>query len=77
MDRVIRVTIEFANGDLYSLPIESFKNHPRTISPCCQTCLNNPENGGTGLCFCTMGKMHVILLNEERDRTKGNGASPK
>lgn len=32
-------------------PVNSFafKSNP------CHTCLNNPANGGSGICFCTLG----------------------
>lgn len=27
--------------------------------PACKNCPSNPKNGGDGICFCTLGQMHV------------------
>lgn len=27
--------------------------------PACVNCPNNPKNGGTGICFCTLGQMQI------------------
>lgn len=26
------------------------------VPPACQNCPNHPSNGGSGICFCTLGK---------------------
>ena len=30
---------------------------PENIPPACRGCSNHPSNGGTGICFCTLGSM--------------------
>lgn len=29
--------------------------HETAVNPACQKCSNHPVNGGSGICFCTLG----------------------
>ena len=40
----------FKNVDFYDYT----KQKDKIVSPC-DTCSNNPKNGGSGICFCTLG----------------------
>lgn len=43
---------EFKNLSFYNYTVQKQEN--KTISPC-DNCSNNPKNGGSGICFCTLG----------------------
>jgi hypothetical protein len=66
--KVSRLLVEFSNGDTYTMDVKDSKNAP-TTSPCCSVCPifqeePRPEDEEV-LCFCTKGKMHVIVYDKK------------
>lgn len=60
MEPVVSNTLEETNNDwlnkyLREQPLQTFEiNYPA----CCDGCSNNPKNGGSGICNCTLPYMH-------------------
>ena len=46
--------LEWANSEaLQQGPVNTLKQIPEV----CKNCSNHPSNGGSGICFCTLGSM--------------------
>ena len=50
-ERVLRVP--FVENESHYATLDSFQNHS------CIMCANNPRNGGSGICHCTLGQSQI------------------
>lgn len=47
--------VNMAIEALQAEPVETLKQIPEA----CKNCSNHPSNGGSGICFCTLGSMKI------------------
>lgn len=48
-------------SDVMRIPFPDVNNawRPTTTSYACKNCSNNPKNGGSGICDCTLGMISI------------------
>ena len=57
---------DFNKVETFSGEINTFNELSNTLirdnfnNEACDNCSCNPKNGGTGICFCTVGQMNVV-----------------
>ena len=52
-NREENVRVPFIENESPYATLDSFQNSP------CVTCGNNPKNGGSGICHCTLGQPQI------------------
>lgn len=49
--------------ETYAMAIEALEQEPvktlKKIPEACKNCSNHPSNGGSGVCFCTLGSIII------------------
>ena len=49
---------KYEDYGLKDIDFNYLKQEDKTINPC-DACPNNPKNGGSGVCFCTLGLQNI------------------
>ena len=63
LELIARITMWNERREAVEMAIEALQagtvNTPKQVPEACKNCSNHPSNGGSGICFCTLGSMKI------------------